>query len=152
MDKGFEIFLNWQTAVLCLGIYLFTHTIRRIVEVSWPGVKTNRYYREVFLPAGPIGNGLLLAFVAKKFPWPEPLAYSLSARLMYGAICGLASGWFYTRFRSFLKSKAAGVPSISPPSGPDVPNLEVPKPGPLPNLSNDPPALAEDDKTPPMGT
>jgi len=158
MDSvGFEIFLNWQTGVLCLGIYLMTYTIRKVVEVSWLGAMGNRFYREIFLPLGPIANGVLISFISKKFPWPEQVSHSTSARVMYAAIAGLASGWFYQRFRSFLKSKGFST-SIAPPSGPGAVPPVVPKQDPPPKIADpkmsDPPPTVkdveciEDEKTP----
>lgn len=145
MDQGFDIFLNWQTVILCLGIYLLTYSIRKTVEVLWQGASKNRIYSELLLPLGPIANGTIIALVAKKFPWPDQVVHSLSARVMYGAIAGLASGWFYNRFRAFLKSKGIST-SISPPSDPGaslfppIPKQDPPPKDPgAPSQGNPPP-------------
>lgn len=142
MDQGFELFLNWQTAILCLGIYLLTYSVRKTIEVLWQGSAKNRIYSELLLPLGPIGNGVIIAIVAKQFPWPEPITHSTSARIMYGAIAGLASGWFYNRFRAFLKSKGFST-SVSPPPGPGTSVFPpMPKQDPLPKA----PVESEEDK------
>jgi hypothetical protein len=103
-DKGFEVFFNWQTFMVCIGIFLATYAIRRIVETAWVKSKGNKWWCEVALPLGPIGTGILLAMVAKTFPWPMPIADSMWARALYGSICGVASGWVYNRFRSIFKT------------------------------------------------
>jgi hypothetical protein len=108
LDKGLEIFINWQTFVFCLGIYFATQIVRTLVEAFVPnvkvkGTKTYHAWNEAFLPLGPFGTGMLIALLAKKFPWPMPIADAMSAKLMYGLICGGASGFMYGRFRAFIR-------------------------------------------------
>jgi hypothetical protein len=105
-DKAFEIFATWQTALFCLGVYMLTYVVRTIVEAFWKGAKQNVLWNELGLHLGPIGTGLIIALVAKKFPWPEPLGESGAARMFYGLICGGASGWVYGRFRAWLNIAA----------------------------------------------
>jgi hypothetical protein len=105
-DKAFDAFVNWQTLVFCLGIYIVTFFLRTLVEVLFPTVKVKPVWTELFVPFGPIGTGILLAFADKKFPWPMPLAESTLAKVFYGGICGMASGWIYARFRAWLKVAA----------------------------------------------
>jgi hypothetical protein len=102
LDKGFEIFANWQTAVFCLGIYFVTYVLRTIVESAWKGAKNSNLWNELGLHCGPIGTGMIIAFFAHKFPWPMPIADAMSAKLFYGAICGGMSGWVYGRFRAWI--------------------------------------------------
>lgn len=137
LDKGFEVFINWQTAVFCLGIYFATYVVRTIVEAAVPNVKVKgtrafKLWSEAFLPLGPFGTGMLIALLAKKFPWPMPISDAMSAKLMYGLICGGASGWMYGRFRAFARVKGAkdGDDSEKPPSVPPPADakLEDPKP------------------------
>ena len=105
LDQGFELFANWQTLVVGLTIYVMTAAIRRVVETGWKGSKTNKWWYEVLLPLGPIGNGIILAVGMKKFPWPEQVAASTSARVTYAIVCGLFCGWLYARVRGFLRSQ-----------------------------------------------
>lgn len=111
LDTGFEIFLNWQTALFCLGIYFITYIVRTVIEatvkpVKVPGSTAYNLWRELFLPLGPFGTGVLFAMFAKHFPWPMPVTDSLSVKVMYGLVCGGASGWSYARFRAWAKIKA----------------------------------------------
>jgi hypothetical protein len=136
-DKGFEVFANWQTLLLCLGIFLGTYGIRRVVETAWSGSKTNKWWTEVLLPMGPIGTGAILGYFAKSYPWPMPVADNLWAKVFYGASCGLASGWVYNRFRSVLKAMATNdqvpesvvkvLPPAPKPTEPEA-NPELPPP------------------------
>lgn len=136
LQHGFEIFVNWQTAVFCLGIYFTTYIVRTIIEAVVPkvkvsGSKTYNLWTELFLPLGPFGTGALIALFAKKFPWPMPVTDSMSVKIFYGLICGGMSGWFYSRVRAW-----AGVAADS-----DSPQLQkiAAKLGVKP--SNPPPAM-----------
>jgi len=104
MDSFAEVFLSTQTLLLCLGVYMVTFVIRRVIESVWPWIMSNHYWKELFVPIAPIVNGAVLGFV-KSFAWPDVVSQSLVARILYGATCGLFSGWAYNRVRSFLKSK-----------------------------------------------
>jgi len=124
-DQAFQVFMSWQTAVLCLGIYVITYVIRTVVEFALPNARKSKWWTELFLPLGPIGTGAILAILAVKFPWPvivEGAAHAaLSARLMYGMICGLASGWAYNRLRSWMKATEAGEKPDLPFTPPTLP-------------------------------
>lgn len=104
LQQGFEVFANWQTALFCLAIYLATQFIRSIVENA-PATKSlaaGWVWTTVLLPFGPVGTGILLSLLCKKFPWPTPVADVMSAKLMYGTACGMASGWVYARVRDWF--------------------------------------------------
>ncbi len=126
LDKMFEVFASWQTMFLCLSVFLLVFGIRRIVETAAPVVKTNKWWNEVSLPLLPLIVGMVMGLLAKSFPWPVVIGTSLWARGMYGAICGLASGWVYTRFRSIMKNWNQGSDSGST-NTPPVTSL-APKP------------------------
>lgn len=127
LDSGLEIFTNWQTVALGLTIYVMTAAIRRVIETGRPSITHSKWWREVFLPLGPVGNGIILALVARAFPWPEPVAGNLSARVMYALVCGLGCGWLYGRFRGFFK-QGGGTSAAS-----DI----VPLDSPTPELTTD---------------
>lgn len=80
------------------------YVIRKLSEVAWPGVKERFFWREFALPVGPILIGILFALLADKYPWPTLIRGSLSAKVLYGSICGICSGWVYTRFRVYLRA------------------------------------------------
>lgn len=136
LDVGLELFTNWQTIALGLTIYVMTAAIRRVIETSRPEIVKSKWWREVFLPLGPVGNGIILAVALKAFPWPEQVAANLSSRVMYALVCGLGCGWLYGRFRGFMKqdSAAAGPSDVvtldSPPADLAGPvNTDVPPAG-----------------------
>jgi hypothetical protein len=107
LDKGFEVFVNWQSVIFCLGIYFITFCGRTTVEatikaVKVPGSVAYNLWTELFLPLGPFGVGMAIALLAKKFPWPMPIADITSAKLLYGIVCGGVSGFVYSRIRAWL--------------------------------------------------
>jgi hypothetical protein len=105
LDKGFEVFANWQTVVFALGIYLLTYVGRTVVEHFWKGWKANKLYTDLVLHLFPIVGGGLIALASKKFPWPMPIADSASARIFYGAILGMFCGVIYGRIRAWMGGK-----------------------------------------------
>lgn len=109
LDKIFEAFVNPQTVTVCLAVYLMTFVVRKVIEGVWQKSKDSRLWREVWLPIGPIANGAFVGAVAKTFVWPAIVGTSLSGRIMYGAICGVFSGFLYNRIRSWLQSSPAKV-------------------------------------------
>lgn len=155
LDKGFEVFVNWQTAMFCLGIYFTTYIMRTIVEsvfkkVKEKGTTAHQLWNEAFLPLGPFGTGILIALLAKKFPWPMPIADVLSAKIMYGLICGGGSGWFYGRFRAWAKvaDERKTKNSLPPPAA--SPKAEsTPPEAAEPPKADDPPPPPADDPPPP---
>lgn len=153
LDKIFEAFINAQTVILCLGIYLMTYMIRKVVEGFWKGAKENRIWREVWLPIGPIVNGGALGVFAKQFVWPTAIGTSMSGRIMYGAICGVFSALLYSRIRSWLQS--APAKKGGKPLGPAGPAILPGASEPPAEMPSDPPAdgaaQGEDPPKPPTG-
>ena len=105
LDKMFEVIVSWQTMFICLGTFLFVFAIRRVLETALGDkLKGNKWWNEVALPLSPIVVGAIIGVLAKSFPWPVVVGDNIWARVMYGSICGLSSGWVYSRFRSIMKT------------------------------------------------
>ena len=127
LDNGIELFANWQTMTVGLTIYVMTAAGRRVFETGFPNATKSKWWYEVALPFGPIANGVLLAVIMKKFPWPPQVAESLSARVTYAIVCGLFCGWTYARVRGLIRPANSGpdngqsnpIPSLSPAAKPD---------------------------------
>jgi hypothetical protein len=130
MDALEKVFFSVPTLLLCIGIFLMTYVVRTIVETAQPGIKTNKWWREVALPLGPIGTGVILAFVAHSYAWPDVVADPWS-RLFYGGACGVASGWVYSRFRSILGAWSPGHPFPVPGTEDTAPVAEDEAPPPV---------------------
>lgn len=139
MGSFTEVFLSTQTIFLCLGVYMLTFVIRRIVESTQPKVKSNRYWREIFVPIAPIANGIILGLVST-LASPDVVGESVFGRVLYGATCGLFSGWAYGRVRSFLTSKGVEVSNLEFPSNsiPPLPDLEEVQLEPVPDDKSKP--------------
>jgi len=127
-DQVFEVLVNWQTMLLCLGVYMITYFLRTLIQGFWKRALKNRLYKEIFLPLSPIVTGVTLAAFSDSYPWPMALAETNSGMLIYGGVCGLLSGWVYQRLRTTLKvsadkgsTRAAKVLRLSspPPPPPD---------------------------------
>ncbi len=128
LDKGFEVFANWQTVVFALGIYLMTYVSRTIIEYFWKGWKLNKLYTDLVLHLFPIVMGGLVGLLSKKFPWPMPITDSASARIFYGAILGMFCGVIYGRVRAWMGAKAGNLPLPSDNAVPEPPTDAEPKP------------------------
>lgn len=133
MDEVFQTFFSAQTILLCLGVYVITFVIRRVVETVWPKVKFNRYWREIFVPIGPIVNGAILGLVMKTWVFPEIVGESRSGRMVYGAVCGLFSAFLYNRIRAWLKSKTGETAPAETSEASDAPVMDS-----LPPMSEEP--------------
>lgn len=135
MDQLFELFFSPQTILICLGIYVITFVVRRVVETTWPKVKVNRYWREIFVPIGPIVNGAVLGYCMKAFTWPEMVGTSVGGRILFGSVCGLFSAFLYNRIRAWLKTK--GEKTTGAPGLPDSGSLPPPVLDSLPPLAEE---------------
>lgn len=120
MDKALEIFVSIQTIALAMAVWMIVFAIRRVGETIWPWIKTNRYWTELFLPLGPIGTGMIVGLLAKKFPWPAAIGAdpSASVRMIYAAICGMMSGFVYARVKAFFKAGTPANENENPPTPP----------------------------------
>lgn len=114
-SKTFEIFLSWQTTLLCLGLFGIVFGIRKIIEGSFARVKSSKWWNEVAVPVLPLLVGLLFCLFAKKFPYPAAIQVT-SVRILYGVGCGLVSGWIYARAKAFLKPTTPEDPSPPTPT------------------------------------
>jgi cytochrome c biogenesis protein CcdA len=99
---GMEIFLNWQTLLFSLGIFVLTYFLRLTVQFFWRTWRASRLYNDFVLHVLPIVLGGAVALFAKKFPWPDALVPSASARLFYGIFLGMTCGLVYGRVRAAL--------------------------------------------------
>lgn len=158
LDNGFDLFANWQTVVVGLTIYVITVGVRRIIETAWKGATMNKWWCEVILPLSPIVSGVTLAVGMKKFPWPPPVAGSLSARITYAIVCGLFCGWLYGRVRGFFRSAQQGnalaqgldapVPSLEDPPVVEAPAVEASAAVDAPNAEAAPPVVEDPSPAP----
>lgn len=125
---GMEIFLNWQTVLFSLGIFVLSYLIRLSIQYFWKAWRISKLYNEFILHVLPIVLGGAVALLAKTFPWPDVLAASGSARLFYGIFLGMVCGLVYGRVRKVITM--AGVKTPEPtdvvPVPPDATTTTVP--------------------------
>ena len=94
MNFGIERFANWQTALFCLGVYIIVQGLRALFETIIKTLKTNYYWNDLALPWSPVLLGLGIAMLCKYYPFPDGIV-SLSARCLYGMVCGFVSTTVY---------------------------------------------------------
>ncbi len=106
----FEQLLTLPNLVFCLAIWALVFIQRKIVETVWSGAKTNKYWREIFLPVGPLfsGAGLAAAVSPDLYTFPDMFT-TIWGRLFFGLVCGLASGLVYRMFKKGLKETLSGA-------------------------------------------
>jgi hypothetical protein len=120
MDQFTDV-LNSILSIFSPAIIIFMVVIfacvsaqRKILELFfkrfWQKVLTagnwwNTLYNELFLPAGPVVTGLVLALIFPNYPFPEFVGTSLAARLFFGIFAGLVSGWAYARVKKLFLTK-----------------------------------------------
>lgn len=141
LDAVLAAFVNPQTIILCLGVWIITYSIRTIVEALWRGAKGNIIWEEIFVPLGAIGNGAIFGAVLKTFVWPDVVGHSLSGRMMYGAICGVFSGFVYGRIRSWVGAVGGNAAATALKVAPAPAPTPLPEPTPLPPAPEEAPPL-----------
>lgn len=87
--------------IFCLMVWVLVWAQRKVIAMVWKGAETNKWYREILLPLGPIGTGGLLGAFVSEFPYPEGFT-SLAARVFYGVVCGLLSAHVYKMVKGFV--------------------------------------------------
>jgi Na+/H+-dicarboxylate symporter len=100
--------------VLCVVIGLVVAGFRKVVEKFTQKIDyilpdkyeslVHWFWREMILPGSPLVVGALIAYFIKDYPFPEPFAASVSARVFVGILVGLVSGWLYPRVIFYLKA------------------------------------------------
>ena len=109
---GYEVLANWQTLLLCMGIFVLAYIVRLVIQGIWKDWQKGRIYNNLVLHILPIVIGFCLAF-AKRFPWPTQIAGSFWARTLYCMVCGMVCGWVYARVRSFVQMNVFANSKVS---------------------------------------
>ena len=109
MEMSLQTLLSWQFILFCLGIAALTSVVRKVVEFildnpKVPASKTSKFWTELFLPILPIILGLVMAVMAKKFPYPMDASSAL-VRGLFGSVAGLLSGLVYRILAGMLRAK-----------------------------------------------
>lgn len=110
---GMDVFLNWQTVLFSLGIFVLTYLVRLAVQFFWKAWRASHLYNDFILHVMPIALGGLFAGLAMEFPWPDVLARSHSARIFYGLFLGMTCGLVYGRVRKVLVIKGIKTPTAA---------------------------------------
>ena len=123
-----DALLTWQTMLFSLGVFAFSHSIRRALEKLFPTLspktpltKAQIAWEEVFLPAVPVLVGVTMALVITSYPYPS-LLHSAGSRVVYGTVMGFFCSWTFRLVKAILVKKFninlpdPTAPSDRPPS------------------------------------
>lgn len=111
MDELIMQFFSLPTLVLCLVIWCLVWVARKVTEYAWKGSKANKLWNELGLPVLPLGVGALIGLLAKQYPFPDVFGASVSGRVFFAVVCGLASAHVYRIVKKFLKTKEGEGPT-----------------------------------------
>jgi hypothetical protein len=116
MDNMLQALLSWQFVLFCLAVAAVSFVVRKIGEfvLDHPNIptgnlsKSDRFWKELFLPVLPVLMGPLGAVLAAQYPYPDGLE-TVSGRLVFGLVAGLLSGLMYRLINSLITSKINGT-------------------------------------------
>lgn len=125
-------FFSLPTVIFIVGIGAIVMLVRRIVERTAPRVIASTWWPEVFLPLFPVVLGVVIALVAKQYPYPEVFAKAASARAFYGLVGGFFSSKIYRLIWVAVKKYAISkgidpndLKSVRPPNLPPPPSSKT---------------------------
>lgn len=121
-------FFSLPTVIFIVGIGAIVLLVRRVVERLVPRVIITTWWPELFLPLLPVVLGVVIALVAKQYPYPEVFAKAGSARAFYGLVGGFFSSKIYRIIWVAVKKYAISkgidpndLQSMRPPNPPPNP-------------------------------
>ncbi len=113
MDQILGQFFSLETIIFCIVVYIAVLVTRRLVETSAKYLSKyvpekyssniTEVWREWVLPVLPMLIGALLAFAIVAYPFPAIFAVSVSGRVFFGIVSGMASGYVYRFFKYYSK-------------------------------------------------
>jgi len=101
MDNLIEQLLTLPNIAFCLAVWVLVWFQRKAIKMAWKGSETNKVYRELFLPMGPLGTGAIIAALITEYPYPEDFV-GFWGRIAFGLLAGLISAHVYKMAKPFL--------------------------------------------------
>lgn len=112
MDSIFETLLSWSFLFFCLLLATVVEVTRRFVEYFEKDMKDLKLWNNLILPVAPVFLGGIVAGLIKMYPYPAEI-HSTTARIVFGLVAGLMSGFVYRALKAFInnfiKSKTDSV-------------------------------------------
>lgn len=125
MDNALQALLSWQFMLFSLAIGGIVWVVRTFVEFYFPKLKDKKSaWQEVFMPVLPIPIGLIMAFFATKFAYPDQLT-SLSGRLLFGFASALLSSVVMRLVFATIKNRVMSLANGNAVDCPDDPQTSV---------------------------
>lgn len=117
----FEWLLTPEFVGLMMIIWALVWFQRKLVEeistrVFKKDIKQTKLWRSLFVPAGPVGTGMLFGWMVTSYPYPEQFATSDWARIGYGLIAGILSMHAYRFLKEWFKDKYKSLKKKDEPS------------------------------------
>lgn len=113
MDNVLTELFSLSTVILCVGLWIAVLVERRVTEFFWKTLKAKKVWNELILPLLPLANGLTFGLLATKYPYPEVFAGSMSGRVFFSVVCGLASAHVYRILKKFWQDREDGSVDVN---------------------------------------
>lgn len=94
LDNGLSALFSWQLLLFCCGVAIVVFVFRTLLENFVPSVLKSTKYDRVFLPLFPPAVGVVIAFFATSYAYPNGMN-TLSDRIIFGLVSGAFSSLVY---------------------------------------------------------
>jgi len=112
MDTALQTLISWQFMLFSLGLFAAVWLFRTIVEYAIPKSVSSTLWEKLILPIAPCVMGLIVAYFAKNYAYPDGLI-TVSDRMLFGLVSGMFSGLTYQVVKGTLKSKIQSLSSTA---------------------------------------
>lgn len=104
--------------VLCVVIYILVELQRKILELFFSkflpsmlkeGKWQNKLWKDILLPSGAPGTGMIFTWIVESYPYPEMFATSPANRIIWGIFAGFFSGYVYRMAKQLFTGYLSGI-------------------------------------------
>ena len=104
--------------VLCVVIYVLVEMQRRVFQLFFSkvfpvmlkeGTWQNKLWKDILLPSGAPGTGMIFTWLVSSYPYPEMFATSSANRIIWGIFAGFFSGYVYRMAKQIFKGYLSGL-------------------------------------------
>lgn len=104
--------------VLCVVIYILVELQRKILELFFSkflpvmlkeGKWQNKLWKDILLPSGAPGTGMIFTWLVQSYPYPEMFNTSPANRIIWGIFAGFFSGYVYRMTKQLFNGYISGI-------------------------------------------
>lgn len=104
--------------VLCVVIYILVELQRKVLELIFSkflpvmlkeGKWQNKLWKDILLPSGAPGTGMLFTWLVESYPYPEMFTTSPANRIIWGIFAGFFSGYVYRMAKQLFNGYISGI-------------------------------------------